>query len=251
MFFPCHARVCFVNSLHLGLLIVCAIVFRDCVPIFSVLALSSIAILSLYGFVHFCSQCTQCVCTGSFAHRAWVREMFRHWSYFACARRSLSMIHFAPNAHSACVRVLVLIVLECGKCCVTDPTSHVHLLLCMSYQGEWPLRLVHAVIRSCLEWHWSIACGGFIFSACFLVVWVLQLSLVSLTFHFNFEFLPLHEQQSLSKWLCCLIECLTCYFVRINNQEAHILNTWPDVLISCCIPPRVSHNIIVYFEIFS
>ena len=32
------------------------------------------------------------------------------------------------------------------------------------YKGEWPLRLVRAVIRSCLEWLWSIAGGGYNFS---------------------------------------------------------------------------------------
>ena len=48
--------------------------------------------ISFFVYDPLCSQCIQCVCTGSCAHRSWVREMLCHESYSTCAFCSLCVI---------------------------------------------------------------------------------------------------------------------------------------------------------------
>ena len=94
-----------------------------------------------------CSQGTKCVCTGSCAHRSWVRKMLCHWSYFTCAFSSLYVVP----------RRVTLKARACGDAILSR------------------MALVY-----CLGWVQFIRCVVLWFG-------VLQRSLVTLSRHFNFE----------------------------------------------------------------
>ena len=200
-------------------------------------------------------------------------SQFTHWQRLRFSYL-MGLFTFVLNAHSACIRVPLLIVLEYGKCFVTVPTSHVqficlwstlfpmhtmrvygflcssflsagnvvslillhvHLVLCMSYQSEWPLRLVRAVIRSCLEWHWSVACGGFIFVRC-VFLWFGCSSVHLLPCQFIQLWIYLIAWTIVFKqmivWFCWMLDwsflcCLdvSIFFRVFLTLEAHILYT--------------------------